>query len=182
MIYITRHGQTDWNVAKKVMGKHDEPLNEEGRKQAKIVRDKLKDTKLDLIVSSPLLRAKETALIINEQRNIPMIYDDRISERDFGEFEGQMTKDFDFLEFWDYYQNTKYQRAENIQSFFQRVYDGIEDICTEHGDKDILIVTHGGTSIPLYCFFKSEIPTGSFIEKDIVLENCEVASYQKIKK
>ena len=48
-----------------------------------------------------------------------------------------------------YYQNTKYQKAENIQSFFQRVYDGIED-------KDILIVTHGGVSIPLYCFFKGK--------------------------
>ena len=79
------------------MGKYNEPLNEEGKKQARIVRDKLKDTKLDFIITSLLLRAKKTAVIINEQRNILIIYDDRISERDFGEFEGQMTKNFDFL-------------------------------------------------------------------------------------
>lgn len=166
---------------KKVMGKYDEPLNEEGKKQARVVRDKLKDTKIDLIISSPLLRAKETALIINEQRDIPIIYDDRISERDFGEFEGKMTKDFDFLGFWNYYQNIEYQKAENIKKFFLRVYGGIEDICTKYEDKDILIVTHGGVSIPLYCFFNEEIPTGSFIEKSIVLGNCEVAYYQKKK-
>lgn len=54
MIYITRHGQTNWNVLKKVMGRCNEPLNEIGKKEAKEVSKKLKDTHIDLIISSPL--------------------------------------------------------------------------------------------------------------------------------
>lgn len=96
MIYITRHGQTYWNVLKKVMGRCDEPLNNNGINQAKETKNNLLNTDIDLIICSPLLRAKQTAIIINEGRNIPIIYDERIIERDFGEFEGMQTSDFDF--------------------------------------------------------------------------------------
>ena len=95
-IMLTRHGQTNWNVQKKVMGRCDEPLNEKGMEQAEETSDSLKDTDIDLIICSPLKRAKQTSDKINEGRNIPIIYDDRIIERDFGEFEGKETKDFDF--------------------------------------------------------------------------------------
>ena len=89
MIYVTRHGQTDWNVQKKVMGRCDEPLNETGLQQAEETRNNLLNTKIDIIICSPLQRAKQTADVINKGRNIPIIYDDRIVERDFGEFEGK---------------------------------------------------------------------------------------------
>lgn len=52
MIYVTRHGQTDWNLEKKVMGRCDIPLNESGKEQAKIVRDFLKNTPIDKIICS----------------------------------------------------------------------------------------------------------------------------------
>lgn len=52
VIYITRHGQTDWNVQKKVMGRCDEPLNENGLKQAEETRKKLIDIDIDLIICS----------------------------------------------------------------------------------------------------------------------------------
>ena len=96
MIYLTRHGQTDWNVQKKVMGRCDEPLNENGREQARQTKELLSNISFDLIICSPLLRAKETAQIINSDRNIKIDFDDRIIERDFGELEGLQTKDFDF--------------------------------------------------------------------------------------
>lgn len=70
MIYITRHGQTDWNVQKKVIGKCDEPLNETGLNQAKETRNNLLNTNIDLIICSPLKRAKQAAEIINENRTI----------------------------------------------------------------------------------------------------------------
>lgn len=182
MIYVTRHGQTDWNLEKKVMGRVNIPLNKTGVNQAKMVRDTLTNTHLDKIIASPLLRAKETAEIINEKKGVEIIYDNRLIERDFGEFEGLATKDFDFYGFWNYYQNIHYQSAENIQEFFKRVYEFLDDITTIYKDKDILIVGHGGISIPIDCYFKKIIPTGSFIGKNIVLENCQVKSYQKIKK
>ena len=83
-IYVTRHGQTEWNVLKKVQGKADISLNEKGIEQAIQTKKELDNEKIDLIICSPLKRAKETAQIINENRNIPIIFDDRISERDFG--------------------------------------------------------------------------------------------------
>lgn len=182
MIYVTRHGQTDWNVQKKVMGKCDQPLNEKGIEQAQIVRDNLINTNIDLIICSPLLRAKQTAIIISENRNIEIIYDDRISERDFGEFEGLTTNDFAFLSYWDYYKNEKYTKAENIQKFFERIYGFLDEYVEKYSDKDILIVGHGGVSIPIACYFNKNIPVGSLVETDLVLGNCEIVSYNTLSK
>ena len=177
MIYITRHGQTNWNVQKKVMGRCDEPLNETGINQAHETKEKLKDIDIDLIICSPLKRAKMTAEIINENRNIPIIYDNRIIERDFGEFEGLETKDFDFHGYWNYYKNEKYKSAENIEEFFNRIYAFLEDINEKYANKNVLLVAHGGVSIPVDCFYNENIPEGSLVEAGLVLGNCEVASY-----
>ena len=91
-IYVTRHGQTDWNVQGKTQGRADIELNEVGIKQAKQTKEELKNIDIDLIICSPLKRAKKTAEIINEGRNIPIIFDDQIIERNFGEFEGEKIK------------------------------------------------------------------------------------------
>lgn len=84
-LYITRHGQTDGNVNKIMDGIRDIDLNETGIEQAKTTRDNLKNVKFDLIICSPLSRTKHTMEIININ-NYPVIYDDRIQERDCGEF------------------------------------------------------------------------------------------------
>lgn len=177
MIYITRHGQTDWNVEKKVMGRFDEPLNINGIKQATETKNNLVNKDIDLIICSPLQRAKQTANIINEGRNIRVVYDDRIIERDFGEFEGMKRDDFDFDGYWNYYKNEQYQKAENIQLFFERVYNFLDDITKNYRDKNILLVTHGGVSIPVACYFNKKIPTGSLIVAGLALGNCQVLSY-----
>lgn len=78
-IYITRHGQTDWNVDHKVQGKADIDLNSVGIEQAKSTKQKLDNEKIDLIICSPLKRASQTADVINNGRNIPVIFDERIS-------------------------------------------------------------------------------------------------------
>ena len=179
MIYVTRHGETNWNLEQKVMGRVDIPLNQNGRKQATIVRDSLFDTSIDKIICSPLLRAKQTADIINQRKQVEIIYDNRLIERDFGEFEGMNTKDFDFDGFWDYYQNEHYKKAENIQDFFDRVYEAVDDIMMTYQEETILIVAHGGISIPIDCYFRKSIPTGSLLHQNIVLGNCQVKAYQK---
>ena len=177
MIYLTRHGQTDWNVQKKVMGRCDEPLNETGLKQAEETRNNLLNKKIDIIICSPLQRAKQTAEVINTGRNIPIVYDERIIERDFGEFEGKETKEFDFHGYWNYYKNEQYQSAENIQSFFERVYGFLDDIVEKYQGKNVLVVAHGGVSIPVNCYFNKKIPEGSLVDAGLVLGNCQVASY-----
>lgn len=178
MIYVTRHGQTEWNALKKVMGKIDIPLSEIGLEQAKQTKNNLKDKHIDLIISSPLIRAKQTADIINEEFGIPIIYDSRIVERDFGEMEGLSISDFDFEGFWDYHKNEKYITAENIQDFFKRIYVVMEDYKNKYKDKDILIVTHGGVNIAISCFYMKEIPHDSLLKSVSVIKNCEVVTYE----
>ncbi len=174
-IYVTRHGETDWNAKSKVMGKANIRLNEKGINQAKETREKLAGTKIDLIIVSPLVRALETAKIINEVLNTKVIIDERISERDFGEFEGSAYKEVNSIGFWDYYENHKYQKAENIEAFFTRVYDFLDSLAELDSDLNILIVAHGGISIPINCYFNG-LPDDNILFP-LVLDNCEVASY-----
>lgn len=80
------------------MGRCDEPLNNTGINQAFETKNHLFDKDIDLIICSSLLGAKQTAEIINKNRNLLIIYDNRIIERNFEEFEGMQTSDFDFNE------------------------------------------------------------------------------------
>ena len=175
-IYITRHGQTDWNVEHKVQGKADIELNEKGKEQAKETANKLLNKDIDLIICSPLKRAKQTADIINENRNIEIIYDDRISERDFGKLEGLKQEEFDFQGFWSYKNNYKYERAENIQEFFKRIYSFLDEIKEKYKGKNVLLVTHGGVSIPVNCYFNG-IPEDDDL-LNLVLKNCDYLEYE----
>ena len=88
MLYIIRHGQTDWNVRHRLQGKTDIPLNENGRRMAGEARDKYRDIRFDICFSSPLLRAYETARIVLGGRGVPVITDERLSEMGFGIYEG----------------------------------------------------------------------------------------------
>ena len=63
-IFVTRHGQTDWNVLEKIQGQTDTELNDVGRQQAKEISELIRNEAIDLIISSPLNRAKETAQLL----------------------------------------------------------------------------------------------------------------------
>ena len=172
-IYVTRHGQTDWNVQGKTQGRADIELNEVGIKQAKQTKEELKNIDIDLIICSPLKRAKKTAEIINEGRNIPIIFDDQIIERNFGEFEGEKIK---FDEFWDDNAHPRYQRAETIQEIISRISNFLDKIKEEYKDKNVLLVTHGGVSIAINCYFKGIPEDGKLI--NYCLHNCEVQEFE----
>mgnify|MGYP005787675381 FL=1 len=91
-ILVTRHGQTDWNALGKLQGQTDIELNNIGRQQAKETGKLIKDENIDLIITSPLKRAVETAKIINTNFKVNIVEDDRLMERKYGESEG-LTKD-----------------------------------------------------------------------------------------
>jgi len=68
--------------------------------------------------------------------------------------------------------NIKKQKIYNY--FFERIYNFLDDIIKNYSDKNVLIVTHGGVSIPIACYFNKNIPTGSLVEAGLVLGNCQV--------
>lgn len=88
-IYFVRHGETIWNKEKKIQGQSDIPLNEYGRELAYITADALQNIPFDIVYSSPLIRAKETADILVKNRNLDVYTDTRLVEMSFGEGEGE---------------------------------------------------------------------------------------------
>ena len=77
MLYIMRHGKTDWNEKRKLQGRTDIPLNDAGRKMAEKAREEYADISFDVCYCSPLSRARETAEIFLRGRNIPIITDEQ---------------------------------------------------------------------------------------------------------
>jgi len=153
MLYIVRHGETEWSKEKKIQGRVDVPLNEKGRQQAIEIKEKLQNEKIDLIISNSLKRTAETAKIISEDSNITLVFDDRIMEREFGEFTGEQKQELPLDAFWDYEENLKYKTAENIRDFFERIFLFLDSIKDECKDKNILLVVNGGVCAPIHCYF-----------------------------
>lgn len=175
-LYITRHGQTEWNAISKIQGRVDVLLNDIGRQQAAMTREKLRHVTLDCIISSPLQRAVETASIINEVHGLNIITDERIIERDFGELEGRGIEDVDFTNFWRPEKEDDFPLCEKTSLFYQRVYDFIDEMSKQGQYEAILIVAHGGVSLPVYTYFHGT-PEVQDMRK-FMLDNCEIAYYE----
>lgn len=173
-LYIVRHGQTDGNVNKIMDGIRDIDLNDTGIEQAKETRDALNGINLDLVICSPLSRTKHTMEIIND-KNIPVIFDDRVKERDCGEFTG---KGFDSLDrdlYWNYFDKTIYEKAESMTHLFNRVYSFLDEIKEKYKDKKILLVTHEGITKVINCYFNGIPEDGNL--QTLGLKNCEIKEY-----
>ena len=173
-ILVTRHGQTNWNVEKRIQGRTDIELNYKGIEQAYQTKENLENEKIDLIICSPLKRAKQTADIINKDRNIPIIYDERLLEICYGENEGRLHDDFDYDGFWNIVNTHEYKDAENVNNFIKRVYNFLEDI-KKHKEENILIVTHNGVCRAINTYFNG-IPKDNNII-NLGIKNCEVVKY-----
>lgn len=174
-LLVVRHGRTNWNDLKKVQGTADIELNDEGIEQAEITAKLLENEKIDLIISSPLIRAVQTAEIINAIHKCNIICDERITERDYGEFEGLNKKEFNFIDFWTYSKNLKYNSSENIQDFFKRIFDFLDEIKEKYKDKTVLIVIHGGVSVAVNSYFEGIPKEGNPTKNH--LKNCEVKTF-----
>ena len=153
MLYVIRHGKTDWNLKNKVQGRVDIPLNDFGIQEAIVTKKLLNQTKFYKIISSPLIRAKKTAEIISNYE-IPIVTDSRIVERDFGEFEGLQKEEFDCSSFWNYSLNCHYNKAESVQQLLKRVYNFLDEYKKIYEKKDVLVVTHAGVITAICCYFK----------------------------
>lgn len=142
---IIRHGQTDWNVAKKYQGISDIELNLEGELQSEKVAQILKDEKFNIIISSPLKRTLKTAQIINQFHQINIEINKGFIERDFGDLEGIEYKNVDFhkIRIDELYQKHK---IEHIKDFEKRIKDALHNLLDKYHYKNVLLITHGGVS------------------------------------
>lgn len=172
-LYYVRHGQTDWNVARKMQGGASEKdLNETGIKQAKEAQELLKNKEYDILISSPMNRAIKTAEIINEGRNVKIVTDERIRERKLGELEGHPVTPEREKEIWDYNQNVDIKGGENLHQFEKRILDFINEIKEKYADKAVLVVAHGGVAKVLKAYLYG-MPKDNNLSS-ISMENCEI--------
>lgn len=142
-LYIVRHGKTSWNEKGLLQGSNDISLNEEGIKQAQELASKLDLSKIDVCISSPLIRAKQTAEILVGNK-LEIIYDDLLKERGFGNYEGKKIN-FELIgKHWDYGLNDSSNGIESIKDCLDRAKIFLDKIKKEYPNKNILIVSHGG--------------------------------------
>lgn len=171
-IYIVRHGQVPHNA----IGQYnisDEDLTPLGIKQACELKEKIKDIPFDIIISSPLKRARHTAEIINVNHN-KIIYDNRISERSCGDLSGKPLTVTNRDEYWNYHTTIQYGTSENIKVFFERIFEFLDDLKNKQY-KTVLIVSHSGVSKAFSCYFDG-IKDGMFLTRG--LKNCEIKEYE----
>ncbi|WWL79504.1 histidine phosphatase family protein [Bacillus altitudinis] len=137
-ICLVRHGETDWNAAKRIQGRTDIPLNDTGKWQAEQTGLYLKNAHWDVVISSPLSRAKETAHLILQHVHAPLVIMDDFIERDYGDAEGMS-----FEERQKLFPNKQYPNMEPLSALQDRMLEGIEKVRATYPDKRVLIVAHG---------------------------------------
>lgn len=149
--YIVRHGQTDWNAQRLLQGHSGSSLNTEGRAQIANLAAEFKSLHFDLVFSSDLLRAKETAEIIAREHDLTVATTKLLRERAFGNFEG---KPYEALSAYDTYFETlseekkkQYKSGEDVESdweMIERFIRFLRETAITHPGKAILVATHGG--------------------------------------
>ena len=164
MIYLIRHGETDWNVERKIQGQTDIPLNSNGKQQAE----------------EDLSRAKETAEIINKKVGAKITFDKRIREVNYGDFEGVQIDKFTDKE-WEIFNETPEKiKGESRQQVYNRVKSFIDEI---KDDENVLVVTHGGSLRMMLYYAKNkdnfDKNNYNMFAKDFWINNAKVVEYKE---
>lgn len=153
LIYIVRHGLTEWNKLKKLQGAADVPLAKEGILLAEKTGEALKDVKFDICFTSPLSRARQTAECVLGDRNVPIIPDKRIQEINFGDLEGGCVRDAEgnYIDpqvetfFRDPVNFKRPENGEDIFDVIARTKDFWKEKTSDPSlaDKTVLVASHG---------------------------------------
>ena len=181
-LFLARHGETEGNREGKMQGRLGVGLDETGVKQVEALRDKMREKGLefDACFASPLKRAAETAAILVGGKN-EILYDERLVERGFGEFEGKSfeeyldgTKGNDTL---DLRLNYDERGVEPVREVFERAGEFLADLREKYsGDEKILVVAHGSLLRALhFCIVGYDDDTNLH---EIHFENAEMREYQ----
>ena len=179
-LYVMRHGQTDWNVLRKVQGCSDTELNENGIKQAQNAKEKFEEYPIDVILCSPLKRTRKTIEIMNKDKKIPVIYEEKLLERSWGKIEGIQGEEADYFfnqhDYWNYHTNLKIKEIEPVVDCCQRVWEFIEEIKEKYAGKNVLCVTHRGIARVINSYFSGIGENG--ILPRTGFENCEIREFE----
>lgn len=147
-IYITRHGETEWNTVRRMQGQNNSPLTELGEKQALWLAKKLESVSIAVVYSSSLIRALKTAYILRGQRDIQVIPTNDLREIYLGCWQGRLTEEVEkeypqqHRCFWKDPEGYVPIDGETFTEVTERVSHFFEDVLKNHSEENILIVAH----------------------------------------
>lgn len=154
-IYFIRHGETTGDIENLYGGDYDDHLTEKGQEEARALGEKLREKNIQVIFTSPLLRAQETAAILNSHHEVPVKVDSKLKERDwYGELTG-MNKDVAKEKFPDLVallsdRKNTLPRGESYDDFVERTSESLREICADEKYERIAVVSHGGAMRVLF--------------------------------
>lgn len=163
ILYLVRHGETDWNRQRRIQGHSDIPLNEQGILQARRLAERFRKHPADIIFSSDLLRARQTAEIIGEALDLPVHTCPRLRERSFGQLEGMTVEEIK-QRYSVYPIGTPLEEKygiESLERMQERIVARLEEIMAQYGGKQVLVVSHGAAiNAFIHYATKGEMGTG----------------------
>jgi broad specificity phosphatase PhoE len=146
-LYLARHGQTLWNKVQRFQGQFDSELTSIGKQQSENIAQQLTNRKIDLIVSSSLGRAIDSATICQQQLNVPIIKLDGLIERDLGHWQGQYVDDIkndkNYNEILHQFTELKPIGGESAIQCSERIYQTLKMLGESHSNKSLLVIFHG---------------------------------------
>jgi ribonuclease H / adenosylcobalamin/alpha-ribazole phosphatase len=151
-IFLIRHGETADNLQMRYLGTHDEPLTENGLRQARQAAEALAQVPLKMVLSSPLRRAADTAARIQDSCGVELRIDLRLAEGSFGSWERLTraevlelgSRDAELLERWESNASCAPPGGESIESVQMRVVALVEELTNEFPCSSIALVSHVG--------------------------------------
>lgn len=172
-LYFTRHGETFWNVENKICGATDIALTPKGKEQAAALGRRLREMALpiDLVLASPLCRAAETARILGREAGLPVEVEPRLTEQNFGVFEGTPRDGADFHAAKAHFAN-RFGTGESMLQMSARIYPLLDEL--RRGDKTCLLVAHNGIARIVHSYFYS-MSNEEFAS--FAIGNCELRQY-----
>ncbi len=180
-IILIRHGETEWNAVKRLQGHLDIALNAEGERQAAALGRALLNEHLDVVVSSDLQRARQTAQAIAMPRGMEIELDSGLRERCYGAFEGVLYSDIAgrFPEAYAAWQAREIdarfpegeRKAETLREFYERAVSTIIRLASHYQNRKIALVTHGGV---LECAYRAATGVGLLSPRDFDIFNASI--------
>jgi probable phosphoglycerate mutase len=179
-IVLVRHGETDWNVEERFQGHADPPLNARGREQARVLAARMAGEHVDVIYTSPLRRARETAEILAEALGATVVSHDGLREVDVGEWQGLTRGDIEerfpeaFARWREY--GPGWEHGETYEQMADRVLAAMREIASAQQSGRVVVVTHGG---PVRAIAASAdgISHAESRRRTRVIDNCGVAGF-----
>lgn len=186
-LYFVRHGETEWNVRKKIQGKTDIPLNENGICQARELADELQrdDIRVNHIYHSTQIRAEQTAGIIAEALHARCVPLDGLAEMNLGIWEGDNWRAIEQKnspEYQNWKKDRRYVRTpgggECYNDIVKRTLRAMEYIIKRENN-DVIIVTHSAIIMALRCYIAG-LPFEEMVRK-FKTKNAEVVMIESFK-